>query len=88
MKKPIEGVVINTKQIEMKGGRMLTIDHSFNIGANVLIFFDFTEMKPKRIELAKHAYPGASLLPRDEKVDDESLPDEGLTHDYVDYLSR
>lgn len=86
--KPLEGVVINKNEIETKSGRILTLKHSFQRGANVLIFFDFTEMKPRRIELAKHVYPGASLLPRIEEINDDSTPDEGLTHDYVDYLSR
>jgi hypothetical protein len=84
--KPIQGVVINEKQIRMKGGKILTLNHTFNLGANVLIFFDFTEMKPNRIELARHVYPGASLLPRDEEVYDDGLPDEGMTHDFVDWL--
>jgi len=86
--RPIKGVVLNKSQIEMEGGRTLTIDHSFNLGANVLVFFDFTKMVPKRIELARHAYPGATLLPRDEEDCDDGTPDEGMTHDYVDYLSR
>lgn len=86
--KPIPGVVVNERQIEMKGGRVLTLEHSFRLGANVLIFFDFTEMKPHRIELACQCYPGASLLPREEEIEDDGLPDEGLTHDFVDYLCR
>lgn len=86
--RPITGVVINERQIEMKGGRIITIDHTFNLGANVLICFDFTNMEVESIKLARHTYPGASLLPRAEEVHDDDTPDEGLTHDYVDYLSR
>lgn len=86
--KPIPGVVINERQIEMKGGRVLTLEHSFRLGTNVLIFFDFTEMKPRRIEITNQVYPGSSLLPRSEEIEDNELPDEGLTHDFVDYLSQ
>ena len=85
---PIKGVVINTRQIEMNGGRILDVTHTFNLGANVLIFFDFTKMEVQQIELSRQAYPGASLLPRDGEVYDDGTPDEGLTHDHVDYISR
>ena len=69
----------------MKGGTILTIDHTFNIGANVKVFYDFTKMKPKRIELTRLVYPGASE-PDEQAI--EVADDCGVDPDDVDAICR
>ena len=56
----IPGIVINERQIELSGGVILTRNHGLNLGAKVVVFYDFTMMKPKDIKLARDVYPGAS----------------------------
>jgi len=85
---PIRGVVINEKQIELKGGTVITPEgmDGFPLGAKVLVCFDFCNMEPRRIWLARSVYPGAS---ESEEFDD-GVVEEGicLEHDEIDEICR
>lgn len=82
--KPICGVVLNEKQIQLKLGTILNVDHSFNIGARVLVHYDLTKNRPRLIELAKLVYPGMELSEPVEEANDGVSCERLVAHDYLD----
>lgn len=86
---PIDGVVLNEHQIELRNGTIVNINHTFRIGAAVLVRWDFTENRPRRVEYKKHVYPGMSLEPRGNMPDPDEAEEAGrLDHDIIDEICR
>ncbi len=86
--KPIRGVVLNEKQIELRLGTILDIDHQFNIGARVLIHWDLTKDRARLIELEKLVYPGMELSEPVEETNDGVSCERLMAHDYLDGVVR
>jgi len=84
---PIRGVVINERQIELKGGHKIAPEGmDFPLGARVLVSWDFCNNEPYEIRMARDVYPGAS---EPESLEDTAV-EEGicLEHDEIDEICR
>lgn len=84
--KPISGIVINERQIELRLGTIINVDHQFHIGASVWVHWDLTKDRPRLIELKSLVYPGCELEEPTEEPNDGVGSDRLVSHDYVDGL--
>lgn len=84
----IDGVVINEHQIKLRLGTILTVNHSFNIGARVKVSWDMTENKLGKIEYAKDVFPGMSVKQPKGELNDGVTWEEVTSHDYIDGIVR
>jgi hypothetical protein len=87
--RPIDGIVIDSERVQLRGGTVKPYPHGLPIGTNVKVHFDFTEMKIRAVEEARHVFPGMSLA--EWEPDEDESDDEGcvrLDHDIVDEIFR
>jgi len=83
--RPIDGIVLSNGQIEMRGGVLLDVEHTFTTGNHVKVSWDFTKQRPETIRLANRLYPGASE-PDEQEI--ELYDDCGVEPDEIDAICR